>query len=128
MPYVLNLQDIDHTDAVTVGGKAANLGRLYRVPGVRVPAGFCVTTEAFDRMVAAGGPTLEGLLARLFRLDLADRDAVVALSAEVRRAIEAIAIPSDVESALTQSLALLGDWAAPPRGRHHTWPPQRVRR
>jgi len=114
MPYVLNLQDIDHTDAVTVGGKAANLGRLYRVPGVRVPAGFCMTTEAFDRMVAAGGPTLEGLLARL--------------SAEVRRAIEAIAIPSDVESALTQSLALLGDRAAPPRGRHHTWPPQRVRR
>ncbi len=47
-------------------------------------------------MVAAGGPTLEGLLARLFRRDLADRDAVVALSAEVRRAIEAIAIPSDV--------------------------------
>ncbi len=112
MPCVLNLQDIDHADAVTGGGKAANLGRLSRVPGVRVPAGFCVTTEAFDRMVAAGGPTLEGPLARLFRLDFTDRDAVVSLSAEVRRAIEAIAIPSDVESALTQSLALLGDRAA----------------
>ena len=62
IPYVLNLHDIDHTDAVTVGCKAANLGRLSRVPGVRVPVGFCVTTEAFDRngggrWADAGGAT-----------------------------------------------------------------------
>lgn len=107
MPYVVNLQDIDQTDALIVGGKAANLGRLSRVPGVRVPAGFCLTTEGFDRMVAAGGPTLEGLLARLLHLDLPDRDAVVALSAEVRAAVEAIEVPSDVELAVRQSLVLL---------------------
>jgi phosphoenolpyruvate synthase/pyruvate phosphate dikinase len=108
MPYVLDLEDIDEIHSVLVGGKAAGLGRLSQMTGVSVPPGFCVTTEAFDRVVAAGGPTLDDQLARLTRLGLDDRDAVAALSAEVRRGLGAIAVPGDVEVAVRRALARLG--------------------
>ena len=40
---VLDLQEIDRTQVALTGGKAAQLGELSRIDGVRVPAGFCVT-------------------------------------------------------------------------------------
>ncbi len=56
MPYVMDLQELNENHAVVVGGKAANLGRLAAIDGVSVPAGFCLTTEAFDRFMHNGGP------------------------------------------------------------------------
>jgi len=50
--YVLGLQEIDRTQLVVVGGKGAYLGELSRIEGVRVPDGFCVTTDAFRRIMA----------------------------------------------------------------------------
>jgi phosphoenolpyruvate synthase/pyruvate phosphate dikinase len=35
-----------------VGGKGANLGELSRIEGIRVPDGFCISTEAFKRIIA----------------------------------------------------------------------------
>ncbi|WP_127554589.1 phosphoenolpyruvate synthase [Actinoplanes sp. OR16] len=40
--------------AGVAGGKGANLGELSRIGGVRVPGGFCVTTEAFERVLHEG--------------------------------------------------------------------------
>ncbi|MFF9803031.1 PEP/pyruvate-binding domain-containing protein, partial [Streptomyces rochei] len=48
-PYVLGLQEVDETKVAVVGGKGAHLGRLSRIEDIRVPGGFCVTTEAFRR-------------------------------------------------------------------------------
>ena len=45
--YVLGFQEIDQTQVAVVGGKGAHLGELSRIEGIRVPAGFCVTTDAF---------------------------------------------------------------------------------
>src|SRR3984885_7268907 len=89
--YVLGLAEIDRTQGALVGGKGANLGELTRIAGIRVPAGFCVTTDAFRRVMAA--PVLDERLDRLSRLDPDDRQAVSAVSAEIRRAVEGIAIP-----------------------------------
>src|SRR4029078_6940575 len=50
--YVLGLQEIDQTQVAVVGGKGAHLGELSRIEGLRVPAGFCVTTDAFRRIIA----------------------------------------------------------------------------
>ena len=49
--YVLGLEEIDKTQVALVGGKGANLGELSRIEGIRVPAGFCVTTDAFRRIM-----------------------------------------------------------------------------
>ena len=45
--YVLGLQRVDRTAIAAVGGKGANLGELSRLEGIRVPNGFCVTTDAY---------------------------------------------------------------------------------
>ena len=52
MPYTSELLDINGTDIANVGGKGAGLGRLARIAGVRVPPGFCVTTQAYDLALA----------------------------------------------------------------------------
>jgi pyruvate,water dikinase len=49
--YVLGFQDIDKTKLMEAGGKGANLGELSRIKGICVPDGFCITTEAFQRII-----------------------------------------------------------------------------
>ncbi len=49
--YVLGLEEIDATQVAVVGGKGAHLGELSRIDGIRVPAGFCVTTDASRRVL-----------------------------------------------------------------------------
>jgi pyruvate,water dikinase len=49
--YVLGFQDIDKTKRMVVGGKGANLGELSKMEGIRVPDGFCLSTEAFQRSI-----------------------------------------------------------------------------
>jgi phosphoenolpyruvate synthase/pyruvate phosphate dikinase len=105
--YVLDFQAIDQTQVAVVGGKGAHLGELWRIEGVPVPAGFCVTTDAFRRILAQA-PSLDDRLDRLSPLKPDDRDAIRALSAELRRDLEAIAIPEDLASAITRGLARLG--------------------
>lgn len=109
--YVLGFQDIDQTQVALVGGKGANLGELSRIEGIRVPAGYCVTTDAFGRIMAQA-QSVEDRLDRLSRLKPDDREAIRALSAEIRRAIEEIAIPDDLAAAITRPLAWLRDQAA----------------
>ncbi len=109
--YVLGFQEIGQTQVAIVGGKAAHLGELARIEGVRVPDGFCVTTDAFERIMAEA-PLLEDRLERLSRLNPDDREAIRALSAEVRWTIEEVAIPDDLAAAITRPLAQLGEQAA----------------
>jgi pyruvate,water dikinase len=46
---IARVQELGRTQIATAGGKGAALGELTRIDGVRVPAGFCVTTAAFRR-------------------------------------------------------------------------------
>ncbi len=110
-PYALDLQEVDQTRVDVVGGKGANLGELSRIEGIRVPAGFCVTTAAFRRIMAEA-PSHDDRLDRLSRLQPDDREAIRALSAEIRRTLEGIAIPADLAAAITCPLARLGEHAA----------------
>ena len=109
--YVLSFQEIDQTQVAVVGGKGAHLGELSRIEGLRVPAGFCVTTDAFQRIMA-DAPSIDDRLDRLTRLKPDDREAIRALSAEIRRTLEGIAIPDDLAAAMTRPLARLGEQAA----------------
>ena len=106
--FVVDLEDVDGAMVAVVGGKGAQLGELRRIDGVRVPAGFCVTTDAFRRAVA-GTPSLAGRIDGLAHLDPDDRSAIAIRSAAVRRAIEEATIPEDVASAVTGSVVRLGD-------------------
>jgi pyruvate,water dikinase len=109
--YVLGLEEIDKTQVALVGGKGAHLGELSRIEGIRVPAGFCVTTDAFRRIMTTV-PWIDDQVDRLSRLDPDDREAIRTLSAEIRRTLEGIAIPDDLAAAITRSVARLGEQAA----------------
>ncbi|WP_398866352.1 rifamycin-inactivating phosphotransferase [Streptomyces parvus] len=110
-PYVLGLGEVDGDRAGLVGGKGAHLGALSRVDGVRVPDGFCVTTDAFRRVVARA-PEVDALLDRLAGADPDDRQAVRTLSAEVRGAVEEAGIPGDLAAEITGAVARFGEGAA----------------
>src|SRR5215208_3921634 len=101
--YVLDFEEIDQTQIAVVGGKGANLGELSRIQGIRVPAGFCVTTNAFERIMAEA-PSIDDRLERLSRLKPDDREAIRGLSADTRQAIEDVGIPDDPAAAITRPL------------------------
>ena len=109
--YVLGLQEIDKTQVAVVGGKGAHLGDLSRMEGVRVPAGFCVTTDAF-RLMMVEAPSIDVRLDRLSRLNPDDRESIRTLSAKIRLTLEGIAIPDAVAVGITHALARLGEQAA----------------
>ncbi|MEU3653318.1 rifamycin-inactivating phosphotransferase [Streptomyces sp. NPDC032161] len=109
--YVLDLREIDETQVAVVGGKGAHLGGLSGIEGIRVPGGFCVTTDAFRRIMAEA-PSIGDRLDQLSRLNPEDREEIRALSARIRRTIEGIAIPGDLSAAITRALARLGEQAA----------------
>jgi len=109
--YVLDFHEVDRTQVAIVGGKGAHLGELSRIDGIHVPPGFCVTTGAFQRIIALA-PSIEDRLGSLSRLTYDDRETIRALSAEIRVAIEAITIPDDLSAAITKALVRLGEHAA----------------
>jgi pyruvate,water dikinase len=106
--YVLDFHGIDQTQVALVGGKGAHLGELSRIEGIHVPAGFCVTTHAFERIMA--GTT--SIYDRLSQLKIDDRETIRTISLEVRGIIEAIIIPNDIATPIAQSLARLSEHAA----------------
>jgi phosphoenolpyruvate synthase/pyruvate phosphate dikinase len=114
--YVLGLQEVDETQVAVVGGKGAHLGGLSRIEGIRVPGGFCVTTDAFRRFMAQAPSLGDRLdqLSRLTRFGRAgdDREAIRTLCARIRRTIEGIAIPGDLAAAINRVLAQFGEHAA----------------
>ncbi|MDW4910587.1 rifamycin-inactivating phosphotransferase [Streptomyces sp. ADMS] len=109
--YVWDLQEVDETQVAVVGGKGAHLGVLSRIDGIRVPAGFCVTTGAFRRIMAEV-PSIDDRLDQLSRLNPDDREAIRRLGAQIRRTVEGTAIPGDLAAVITRALAQLGEQAA----------------
>ena len=109
--FVVGLHEVDETQVALVGGKGAHLGGLSRIDGIRVPAGFCVRTDAFRRILAEA-PSIDDRLDQLSRLNPDDREAIRTLSAEIRRTLEETAIPGDLAAAITGALAQFGERAA----------------
>lgn len=105
--YVLGFKDIDKTKLMVVGGKGANLGELYRIDGIVVPDGFCVTTEAY-RDIVSGNKELHSLLQRLSQLKVENRDKICEISGNIRSVIENATIPKGIEEEIRGQLAVLG--------------------
>ncbi len=106
--YVLGFEDIDKTKIMVVGGKGANLGEISKVEGIRVPEGFCISTEAFKRIFGETS-SINKLLDQLSLLKVEDRNKISELSGEIGRLIEGIAIPEDIHEELARHLSRLGE-------------------
>jgi len=108
---VLPIEQIGTAQIALVGGKAAQLGALARIDGVRVPPGFCVTTDAFLTVLAAT-PGLQDRIDQLSRSDPDDREAIRTLSAAIREDIVGAALPAELSESVTQLVAAGGGGAA----------------
>ncbi len=106
--YVLGFQDIDKTKLEVFGGKGANLGELSQIHGIRVPDGFCISTEAFKR-IAGETSLIDKLLDKLSLLKAEDRDKISEISGEIRLRLEGRAIPQDIKEEITRFLLRLGE-------------------
>ncbi|MEU4624703.1 rifamycin-inactivating phosphotransferase [Actinoplanes sp. NPDC023801] len=84
--YVLDLRDIGADQVALGGGKGVHLGELSRIDGIAVPAGFCVTTEAFQRALA--GVPIDDTLD----------------PARIRQTIEDLPLPAEVAAAITAAV------------------------
>jgi pyruvate,water dikinase len=110
-PFVLLIEQIAATQLASVGGKAAQLAELSRIEGVRVPPGFCVSTDAFWSVVAAT-PSLSDRVDELSRCNSGDRDALRTLCAIIREQIEAAPLPAVLGESVTRLIATSGEAAA----------------
>ncbi|MCK9268113.1 MAG: phosphoenolpyruvate synthase, partial [Alkaliphilus sp.] len=106
--YVLSFQEIDRHKLMAVGGKGANLGELSRIEGTQVPEGFCITTEAYKKVVNET-PELDSLLEQLSLLKAKDRKKISEISGIIRRVIEGIVIPKDIEEEILHYLSKYGE-------------------
>lgn len=106
--FVLGFQEIDRAMLAIVGGKGANLGELSRIDGIRVPEGFCVTTDAYKKSVGHI-PDFHALLEQLSLLKVEDTKRVREISRKIRDAIERTPIAKNIEEAVARHLTRLGN-------------------
>lgn len=110
-PCIAWFADIGLPDRPAVGGKGGSLGELTRA-GLPVPPGFVVRTEAFEAFIAALDAA-RPLRAPVEALDPADLETAGAVTAEIRKRIEAAPLPSDVEQAIRAAYAGLAGGDGP---------------
>jgi len=106
--YVLDFQETDRTKLMLAGGKGANLGELSAISGIRVPEGFCLTTEAYKKMTG-GHQELNGLLDALACLKAEESSTISAIGKKIRTIIESIPIPEGITAEIAAFLTQLGD-------------------
>src|SRR5437773_1075706 len=83
-PLVLPLTDA--LDATQAGGKAATLARLSAL-GVNVPAGFVLTTAAFEAHIAAAG-LADRITTLVQELDVHDTELLTGTSRAIRALVQ----------------------------------------
>lgn len=105
--FVFDLQEINKTMLSIAGGKGANLGELSRIDGIYVPRGFCVIAQAYKE-VTESSKEFNSLLDQLSTLKADNRKAIGDISTKIRKVIEEIAIPKEIEDEITRHLELLG--------------------
>ncbi len=104
-PLVVDLADLDVQAIALAGGKAANLGELIGA-GMPVPAGFCVTTEAYRELAEVAD--LAEILDRLAATAPGETAALAGLAGQARERILAAAVPIPVRAAVAEAYRALG--------------------
>ncbi|MEH7515662.1 phosphoenolpyruvate synthase [Gottfriedia acidiceleris] len=105
---VLDFQEIDKNQLLLVGGKGLNLGELSKIPDIKVPEGFCITTEGFQKAIEQN-ESYHALLDQLTTLNVKDRDQISEISRKIRDIIFEVAIPSEVVNAVSNYLSKFGE-------------------
>ncbi len=103
---ILPFVDIRAADIALVGGKGANLGEMTHV-GFPIPAGFCLTTTAFQRFMAAS-PEAESLYTLVDTVTPGDVETVRRVGQRVRQSLLDVPIPTEVAEAARKAWQAIG--------------------
>ncbi len=108
-PLVVSLDAVSRGDVARVGGKNASLGEMIRTlsgKGVRVPAGFATTAEAYWRFLEANALN-ERMTGPLADLETG-RANLQEVGAAIRAAMLRSGIPDDLAAAIREAYGALG--------------------
>lgn len=109
--FILDLRETGQTKIALVGGKGANLGELSRIAGIQVPAGFCITTQAFKE-ITGNNQAFNSLLDQLAMLTINDRSGIRETTARIRKLIEETPIPESICHEIARHLEQPGETTA----------------
>src|SRR5689334_8130032 len=105
--FVLAFKNIDRTKIAIAGGKGANLGELSKIEGISVPGGFCVSAQAFKKIIGKNSK-INALLKQLSLVKSKEQSKISELSSEIRNLIEATTIPQNLRDEIISCLCTLG--------------------
>ncbi len=98
-PLVLDYSRVTASDYGAVGGKNANLGEVRNRAGLRVPAGFAVTTSAYA-LYCAHNELPEGIRAALMHVDPERPETLEQASEDIQRLFLNGTMPHELAQAL----------------------------
>ncbi|WP_374111529.1 PEP/pyruvate-binding domain-containing protein [Paenarthrobacter sp. UW852] len=104
--FIVDIATIRGSMLSEVGGKAANLGELVSA-GLPFPPGFCLTTHAYRRALAAAG--LDTVLRELSEAGSTDTGTLNSLAARARSVVLDAGIPGEVAEAVLAAYRELGE-------------------
>jgi pyruvate,water dikinase len=107
--YVVELDQLSMDDVSRVGGKNASLGEMLQnlAPlGVSVPGGFATTADAYREFLVQDG-LKDRIAERLHHLDITDIPALQATGSDIRRWINEVPFPAEMEKAIDEAYGKL---------------------
>lgn len=105
--YVIDFSEVSRDWLNKVGGKNANLGEMLN-KGIRIPAGFAVTTDGYLFFLNEAG-IKDKLLRFLSEINPADLGLLDKLSTEVRQMIIESPVPREIEQEIKESYAAMSE-------------------
>ena len=108
--FVRWFEDLDSNDTAEVGGKNASLGEMIqrlREKGIRVPAGFATTADAYRAFVNQNG--LEDRIRSLIGQWKSEKQALEDVGASIRKLFRNGELPEDAAKAIRDAYTKLCD-------------------
>ena len=107
--FVLWFKELGKEDIPLVGGKCANLGELFGKIGVPVPNGFAVSAYAYKFFLekTKADKQIESLLSKM---NLSDMESLQDVSERIRKHIESLPMPNDMEKEILQKYKELSQY------------------
>ena len=101
MDYVLTFQEVDKNSLPLVGGKNASLGEMIKAD-IRVPPGFAVTTESYQKFITETG-IQDNIFHILSEIKAGDIASLNAASASIQDMIKDSTLSEDIRLAIEKA-------------------------
>ncbi|HUU81737.1 MAG TPA: PEP/pyruvate-binding domain-containing protein [Acidobacteriota bacterium] len=105
-PLLIPFQEVDKTMADQVGSKLANLGEISKQIHLKVPRGFVLTAQAYQRFMRYND-LQEEIDRRIQSTDVEHLDKLYSLSASIQQLIIGSPLPEDLMTIISEHYRLL---------------------